>query len=423
MEPKNPGLWTELSALGLALLVSLVAAPVAYSADLNRKPSQLNVRHWTKADGLPAEFIWSAHQAQSGYLWLATDTGIARFDGLNFKVYSVATHSAFRSNDIREITGGPDDTLWAASVGGGLLRLRGDKIDRFDGQHGLASDAVYSVLVADNGDVWAGTASGACRWRNEAFRCWTPDDGLASGRIVRLAEDAQHRIWFASITHGVSVLDGERVRTFGSDDGFDDSGTTVLLADPDRNMLIGTLAGRYYEALPDRITPLESALPPAELKPFNGLRDRDGNTLISMLGGIWQMRPTLRRLDNPDNDIGYVTDLLEDRDGQLWATTSSGLYQFGAAPFTPYGAPEGVANQTFVVAAGFDGGVWAGTEANGLINVLADGTVRDYTTADGLPMNAVSSLMVEPDGTILIGTFGRGLAIMRDEQVVNTITV
>ncbi|MFK7885351.1 MAG: diguanylate cyclase, partial [Gammaproteobacteria bacterium] len=46
-----------------------------------------------------------------------------------------------------------------------------------------------------------------------------------------------------------------------------------------------------------------------------------------------------------------------------------------------------------------------------------------YTTADGLPMNAVSSLMVEPDGTILIGTFGRGLAIMRDEQVVNTITV
>lgn len=398
----------------------IIAAPVAHSADLNRQASQLTVRHWTKSDGLPAEFIWSVHQAESGFLWLATDTGLARFDGHQFKTFGSATHAEFRSNDIREIAEGPADTIWAASVGGGLLRLRGNTITRFDRDDGLASDALYSVLVAENGDVWAGTASGACRLRSASFRCWSQSDGMAGGRIVRLAEDAQNRIWFASITDGVSVFDGETVTSFGAEDGLT-GGATVLLADPERNMLIGALSGGYFQATPERISQLVDVTIPSELKPFNGIVDREGNTLISMLGGIWQFEPETRRLDNPDNDIGYVTDLFEDRDGQLWAATSTGLYQYSAGPFTPYGDPEGVANQTFVVASDDDQSVWTGTEASGLFHVYASGEVEQYTTDDGLPMNAVSALMVDADGTLWIGTFGRGLAVLRDGEIVHTM--
>ncbi|MFK8016020.1 MAG: diguanylate cyclase [Gammaproteobacteria bacterium] len=409
-------------AIGLLAAVMLPEGPgFAYGADLSRKPSQLTVRHWTKADGVPAEFVWNLYQSESGYLWLATDTGIARFDGQSFRIFGVGTHSAFRSNDIRELTGGANDSIWAASVGGGLLHIQGEEITRLDRQDGLASDAVYSVLVAANGDVWAGTASGACRLRDGAFRCWGPDDGLVGDRIARIAEDQQHRIWFSSVTDGVSVLDGERMRTFGRGEGFNDPGSTVLLPHPDLNMLIGTFAGRYYSATPERIVPLEWPMPPSDLKPFNAMRDRDGNTMVSMLGSIWQVQPALRRLDNPDGDIGYVTDLLEDRDGQLWAATSTGLYQYSAGAFTPYGEQEGVANQTFVVESGGDGSVWTGTEASGVFQVLADGQVRQFTVENGLPMNAVSSIMVEDQG-VWIGTFGGGLVMMQNDEVVSTFT-
>ncbi|MFK8017876.1 MAG: two-component regulator propeller domain-containing protein [Gammaproteobacteria bacterium] len=105
--------WIAAVALWLASISLTVVSPTACGADLERQPSQLTIRHWTLSDGLPAEFIWSLHQTKSGYLWLATDTGIARFDGLNFKTYSVATHDALRSNDIRELTGGANDTIWA----------------------------------------------------------------------------------------------------------------------------------------------------------------------------------------------------------------------------------------------------------------------------------------------------------------------
>jgi diguanylate cyclase (GGDEF)-like protein len=409
-------------ALMFLLACGMVKTPRALAADLERKPSQLNVRHWTKADGLPAEFVWSAYQSPSGYLWLATDTGIARFDGLNFKTYGSSTDKAFRSNDIREITGAPDGTVWAASVGGGVLRLDESGVTRLGVEQGLASDAVYSVLVADNGDVWAGTASGACRLRESRFRCWGTQNGMVGGRIVRLAEDSQHRIWFASVTSGISVLVDDQVRSFGPDDGFGDGGTTVLLAHPRFNMIVGSLAGNYYRADASGVRPLEIALPPAEFKPFNALRDRDGNTMISMLGAIWQIEPTLRRLDDGAADIGYVTGLLEDRDGQLWASTSTGLYQFGAAPFTPFGETEGVANQTFVVDGETDGSVWTGTESDGVFHVWPGGQVRQFTTDDGLPMNAVSSLLVEQDATVWLGTFGAGMAIMRGDQIVRVIT-
>lgn len=405
----------------LAFLAATIGAPLAHGADLQRQASQLTVRHWNKTDGLPAEMIWSVHQSASGYLWLATDTGLARFDGQSFKTYSSATHDVFKSNDISEVAEGPDGTIWVASVGGGVLRMRGEDITRFDRTNGLASDAVYSILVARNGDVWAGTASGVCRLKDSTFHCWTEDDGLVGGRIVRMAEDPQQRMWFASIATGVSVLDGDTLRSFSEDNGFADGGTTVLVAHPDHNMLIGTLAGRYFRADPQSISQLESITLSPDMKPFNGMRDREGNTIITMLGGIWQVEPHTRRLDDPNNEIGYVTDLFEDRDGQLWAASSTGLYQYRAGAFTPFGKSEGVANQTFVVASALDSSVWAGTEASGAFNVYATGEVNQYTTANGLPSNAVASLMVDADGTVWIGTFGGGLAVMRDKAIVRVI--
>lgn len=394
----------------------------ARAADLSRKPSQLSERHWTKSDGLPAEFVWAIHESDAGYLWLATDTGLSRFDGLNFLTFSTATHDVFESNDIRDVTEGPVGTIWAATVGGGLLRLRGQEITRFGHADGLVSDAVYSVLVASNGDTWVGTASGACRLHEPTFQCWTNDDGMAPGRIIRLAEDQDANIWFGSATDGVSVFDGDQMHTFGVKEGFKQSGVPVIVADPQHNMLIATLDGKYFRGDTSGLYPIEQETLPADMKPFNGLRDRDGNILISMLGSIWQLNPEIRRLDNPARDIGYVTDLLEDSDGQIWAAASTGLYQFRAGLFTPVGEPEGVANQTFIVAPGRDASVWAGTEAAGLFNVYPDGRVRQYTTANGLPYNAVSSVMVDDDDTVWIGTFGRGIAIMRDGEVVRSIS-
>ncbi|MEO0575522.1 MAG: diguanylate cyclase [Pseudomonadota bacterium] len=408
--------FARLVALAL-LIVSLPAEAI----DLSRKPSQLTERHWTKANGLPAEFIWGLYQSEAGYLWLATDAGVARFDGLKFETFSTATHDAFLSNDIREVTGGPVGTIWAASVGGGLLRIRGREVTRFDRETGLVSDAVYSVLVAKNGDTWVGTASGGCVLRETATQCWSEDDGMTPGRIVRLAEDQHGHIWFASATSGVSVFDGEQMRMFGAADGMRAGGVTVIVADPELNMLVATLDGAYYRADIDGLQRIDNVGIPADAKPFNGLRDRDGNILISMLGSIWQFRPDARRLDSTAGDIGYVTDLLEDADGQVWASASTGLYQFRAGLFTPLGAPEGVSDQTFVVANGGDGSVWTGTEAAGLFHVYPDGRARQLTTADGLPHNGVSSVMVDPDGAVWAGTYGGGLVVIRDNEIVRAI--
>lgn len=408
-------------AVRLSALVLLALSFPADAIDLDRKPSQLTERHWTKSNGLPAEFIWSLHQSEAGYLWLATDAGLARFDGLNFLTFSSKTHEAFLSNDIRDVTEGPVGTIWAASVGGGLLKVRGKQVTRYDRDSGLVSDAVYSVLVARNGDTWVGTASGACVLRDTRIRCWTEEDGLIPGRIIGLAEDQHGDVWFASANSGVSSFDGERMRRFGIAEGVEPGGIAVIIPDPQLNMLVVTLNGAYYGGDATGLHRITDVGVPADAKPFSGLRDSDGNILISMLGSIWQYSPVARRLDNATRDIGYVTGLLEDSDGQLWASSSTGLYQFRAGLFTPLGEPEGVSNQTFVLANGVDESVWVGTEAAGLFQVYPDGRVRQFTTENGLPYNAVSSVMVDDDGSVWAGTFGGGIVILRDGVVARAI--
>ncbi len=404
------------------LVLTLCGLP-ALGADLNRLPSQLMQRHWTQENGLPAEVVWALHKSESGFLWLATDNGLARFDGIQFHTYSVATHAAFKSNDIRDVIESRDNTIWAASVGGGLLRVRGNDVTRFDTAHGLNSDATYSLLEASNGDIWVGTTSGACRLRDDQFDCYDSSDGLAGGRIMHVVEDQTGAIWFGSIADGISVFDGTAIKTFGSADGLASPEVVMVVADQELNVMVGTLAGDFYRADRDGLYPLERALLPAGLKPLNALRDRDNNMLIAMFDSLWQFMPEVRRLDNPDDNMSYVLDLADDDDGGLWIASSTGLYQMRAGVFLPVGRAEGLADETYVVAAADDASVWAGTELDGLFHVNDDGVIAQITTADGLPTNAVSALLMASDGTLWAGTFGGGIVLIRDGAIVEQITI
>ncbi len=416
----RPGLKAPLSRV-VCLFVLLAGCSPLMAIDLSGQATQLVQRLWTIDDGLPAEVAWAVHQSSDGYLWVATNNGLARFDGLTFKVFNAASHDAFKSNDIRDVTEGPAGTVWAASVGGGLLQIRNGEVSRIDVTGGLSSDAVYSVMVARNGDTWAGTASGVCRLRETDIRCWAESDGLSSGRIVRLAEDAENRIWFGSVTGGLSMFDGVAMKRFGIEEGLKHLDVYMIIADPEHNLLVGTGSGELYHADPDGVYLFENPELPESFAPLNALRDREGNVLVAMFGGLWQLSPEVRRIDNPGDNISYVLDVAEDDKGGIWAATSSGLYQFMNGPFVPFGEAEGVADETFVVAAGVGGSVWVGTEMAGTFNVYPDGRVRNVTKNEGLPHNSVSALMVDPDGTVWIGTFGGGVAVLRDDSVVAII--
>ena len=91
----------RLRQFSVAAAVLLLAITTSPALDPNRSLSEFGHQSWLTENGLPQNTVQSIVQTQDGYLWIGTQEGLARFDGINFTVFDKENTPAFKSNDIR----------------------------------------------------------------------------------------------------------------------------------------------------------------------------------------------------------------------------------------------------------------------------------------------------------------------------------
>src|SRR5688572_2462029 len=89
----------RLRHLGVAAAVLLIAVATTPALDPNRTLKEFGHQAWTTENGLPQNTVQAIVQTQDGYLWIGTQEGLVRFDGLNFSVFDKENTPAFKSND------------------------------------------------------------------------------------------------------------------------------------------------------------------------------------------------------------------------------------------------------------------------------------------------------------------------------------
>src|SRR5215470_5355447 len=114
----------RLRYLCVALL--LLAATPAFALDPNRSLKEFGHQAWLTENGLPQNTVQAIVQTQDGYLWAGTQEGLARFDGLNFTVFSKENTPAFKSNDIRFLVEDRQGRLWISTSYGLVCRHDGE---------------------------------------------------------------------------------------------------------------------------------------------------------------------------------------------------------------------------------------------------------------------------------------------------------
>ncbi|HTR34334.1 MAG TPA: two-component regulator propeller domain-containing protein [Bryobacteraceae bacterium] len=170
-----------------------------------------------------------------GGLWWVKDNRHGRVNagGLNQDVvYSMA---------------GAGGELWLGRQHGGLTELRLDHqpmiAKAYTHADGLAQNSIYSVYLARDGTVWAGTLSaGVSRLRDGKFKNFTIANGLASNTVVSMLEDSDGTMWFAT-PNGVSALAGARWASYGSADGLPSANINCFLQDSAGVLWVGTASG------------------------------------------------------------------------------------------------------------------------------------------------------------------------------------
>ena len=361
---------------------------------------------WRRGEGLPQNGVATIAQTPDGYLWVGTEEGLARFDGLTFTVFDRKIAPAMPTNNVSVLLADPDGTLWIGTRGGGLLRYHKAQFTAFGPAQGLVNDAVTALHRGPDGVLWVGTAGGLQRLENDRL-VMAPLAG-ASGRttVNAIGHDAAGTVWIGT-NGGVARLDRSGTTWITRQDGLQSNEVRALMVTRDGSVWIGGRHGlqRYRDGRFETWS-IEQGLG-ANLV-VSLFEDRAGTVWIGTRGGGLS-RLANGQLSTFSTTAGLshedVVALFEDREGSLWiGTNNGGLNRFRHSTLTTIGRPEGLSHEIVLpIIADASGAVWAGTYGGGL-NRLEGDKITTFRAADGLSSDVVLSLWPARDGSVLVGT-------------------
>ena len=350
--------------LRAAFLATSLALAASRASGLNRATalSQYGRDLWDSDSGLPQNSVDAIVQTRDGYLWLGTQEGLIRFDGVRFTIFDSRNTPAMRDDWVLAFCETRDGTLWVGTAEG-LLRGRDGRFDGWQPDGPLSRGMVRSLIQARDGALWAASSEGLARLEGRSARLFTEKDGLPGKGTFSVAEDSGGRIW-AGTAGGLAILRGARFEPVRIPDE-PAAAVTALQPDPGGGLWVGTARG---------LARLSDAGPRAY-----GTRD-----------GLTSSR---------------VQALYHDSQGVLWVGTAGGLFRLAEGRFEALTRDNGGLSSSDIdsLCEDREGSLWIGTRDGGL-NRLKDERIANYTTRQGLPDDRVWTAFEDRAGTLWVGT-------------------
>ena len=409
---------THRQGLFLSLLTAfalLWAASSARGLGKQRRLSEFGQQTWQSDSGLPQSTVHAVLQTRDGFLWIGTEAGLVRFDGVSFRVYDAENTPQLHSEIISDLKEDGAGDLWI-STASGLVRERGGSFVRFGEAEGLPSDSISSTYVPRTGGLLALTGAGVATLRAGRFdRIQGADDLQGMNGSFEIAQDDTGHIWMAADQVIVSMRsDGSGVERFSVEEI---GGARTLAIAEDGAVWVG---GRNGIAI------LKDG-GKTRLTLHDGLPSQDVTALLPIgEGGMWiGTAHGLARWNGPTTSVtgdagggmegAAVQQLYRDREGTVWVATNRGIAR------VTDGRVEMMQRRprlTGVLSIFEDreGSMWFGTDNAGL-TVLREQAFSTVSELGGLTANAVRAIFQDGSGTIWIGTNGGGLDRIDDGRV------
>lgn len=429
----------------LMLLLIVFAVHLAAGEDYG----MVNHQSWSTEEGLPQNSVHQIVQSHDGYLWLATEGGVVRFDGASFKVFRHESQPSFISNDVSSIAEDHTGALWFGTADG-LVRYKDGQFHRLPEFDSPFSSSILFLSVAGDGSLLIVTDHDLIRYDGGQFRSLRSLTGTVSS--ANAVPDGS--VWFMIGNEELQYRDGElhavplpqkalseqiKGHEVGSDGanwlwalhqvsrassnserhwdiGADLPGTRIQSLSLDRqgNAWLGTNRGPvvlYSQA--DAVHVVSELERDAVLCTFE---DREGNHWIGTdTSGLHVLRA--RKFRGESAIAGEsITSVVQTTDGVAWyATRDEGLVRNDHGAITkPLHADMLKDPVVLALAPGLHGDLWFGT-SDGL-NHLEGRDIHRYTVADGLPDDFVRSILVDEDGSVWIGT-RQGLGHLQKDRI------
>jgi ligand-binding sensor domain-containing protein/signal transduction histidine kinase len=418
--------------------ILIVVAVWIFSAAL-RAQTPLSFEHLSLRHGLSQSVPNDIHQDKEGFLWIATQDGLNRYDGYTFKVFKNSSDdtTTLSHSWIWKVFEDHQRNLWVATWNG-LNRYdrKNNRFIRYDKDSGgsVANTRTNLVYEDSNAQLWVGTwGNGLHRYdrlRDTFEAVSLPEKSSSSAQFIRiLYQDSQGRLWVGTFGSGLLLFDAEGNKLIQSGPlGIHDERITAITEDPEGNLWLGTYEKGLVRWHPDK--GIESKLEQPVLNDHQItalLTDNEGAVWVGTReGGInlyshnnftyWNHQAS----DETSIAGSHIFSLFQDRSGIVWVG-SNGLSKFDKRRKKflhithQQNVPTTLSNR--VVRTLFEdsqGRLWVGMEGGGLNLLDADYRVirayrHDPTDRTTISNNDVRAITEHPDGSLWIGTLGGGI--------------
>jgi ligand-binding sensor domain-containing protein/signal transduction histidine kinase len=508
--------------LGLAAALILILFPRWHSAG---SEAHFTVDHWeAKEGGLPQNVVIAMAQTRDGYLWLGTQQGLARFDGVHFKTFNDGNTPGLNSTTITKLFEDSRGNLWIGTQNGGVVMVNKQGVltkpdfgpgtsesllldvcedqanvvwlclsnlrlySYKDGNVGVLVSNCWKVIADNAGSTWGGSTvgnifsfrtvpesrpvtvepegefyvgrldyllaskrGGYWRFVDGRIERWTPNHAAevvtnypwsASRTVNAACEDPDGNLIVGTSGEGIFWFDasGKSQKLSSLTSGLSHNTILSLLMDREGNLWAGTDGGglnrikrqvfevaeagrnvqsvcedhqqRLWFASGGELIALKKGerevyKPGVEIRSV--LVDANSNIWAGAYGGVLRVVDTNFIPTLVPEFPGQITALYQDRNKKLWAGAQSGLMFWSGSNWISLSLPDSSAvHAVHAIVDDSEGNLWVGTEGGGLKR-LHDGRGESFTRTNGLPSNNVSSLYLDHDGVLWVGTSG-GLA-------------
>lgn len=361
-------------------------------------------------EGLPSSTVTKVVQTPDGYLWFATEEGLARFDGLEMTVFDRTNVPELTVNEINALAVDRAGRLWIGTAGGGVVSYATGQFRRE--AVALQREIILTLFEAADGSVWVGTENGeAAVLRNRLLSRYTIGEAHS---VTSFAQTGDGVIWIGTVDAGLFRFDEGEILPETTTSTAAGLAVNELLSTEQGLLLVGTTTGLFEVVGGEAI---RSGPSKTDVRAI--VVDRDGNRWAgSRSGGLIRISSsgevqTLAAADGIDS----VESLFVDREGSLWVgTMGGGAVQLHDSKFLTLSSRDGVASEdAFAILEDREGTVWIGTWGSGLTE-WRNGAVVKHSRLTGLPSDNVVSLFEDSRGALWIGT-DLGLACMRKGRI------
>ena len=397
-------------SLWLGVLCLLLPHARGFGLDPSRHISQYGHTVWRTQDGQVSETSPIA-QTTDGYIWIGNSNGtLSRFDGVRFVPWAPPADSRFVVRHVTALLGASDGSLWIGTSSG-LGRLKDGHFHNYykpEDRWGI-----FSIIEDRAGRIWvtryhlSGQKGTICQVQDQALHCYGPAEGVPLAFGAGLAEDTHGNFWVGA--NGLCRWrPGSSCTTYFNNPDDEDAGI-VATAPAGTVWAVVDASGRkggLYRFSDEKWTQYSvPGFDSTTAAPSVLWTDRDGSLWIGTYKkGLYRIHNgVVDHYGPPDGLSGYiVSNLFEDREGNMWVSTDGGVDMFRNMPVVTYSIGEGLTSaQLLGILAARDGSIWIANSDDG-VDVLRDNKRQNPTGWPSQTVQEPHSLFEDHAGTIWI---------------------